>query len=770
MQSSIKNKYILKIVLVFFCLISAFVGLGFSYLKTVEKTLKPGFIAGWSKDGWIEETFNLSFKDIASKGNRLILTFEKNKLIQKDLQFEKLVCGVKNQDILIAPDSEKLQVSIGGDCNPRDIVFKGKQTVSGSKDNRKLVAKLKDITIKSKVFFPLVSAKILGIATLILVLFVLIAFKIFETSKYRSILIVIPFLFIPLLASSEVKDWSNLLILSVVTLSILAGYAFCKVNSDNAEGRERDLQSYWFYFIAVMITLLGLGIRYYGLNFGLPGKYHTDETPKVNAINRMIQTGTLNPKYFLHPSILLYSTYFTSKILNFLGLESAFTPAGNFDSLLRFSGRLVSATAGGASVFLTFLIGKRIYTPFVGLLSAFMLAVFPLHVTCSRYLKEDALLTFWVLLVVYTVLLAVDASKKTLEGKISSKEILLIALAFIFAGFSASTKYSGILSIVIVFALPWLSSNITSLKTLDFKAFIPNLRVLKIVLLFSPLVVVAFIIGTPYSVLDFELFAKGFNSERSHMIRGHIIPITAWSQYWMYHISRSIMPGSSAFVTILAFIGVGISIYRRRFSDLYILGLFLLFYLPAEYVKAKPAPQPERYILPCLPFLAILAAESVHVFANTKLRKLVPIISILLIVLPAIKTFQYATEIYNDTRVEMSEWMIKNVPLGSKVLVDWTPYSAFFFNNEFQIGTFPPGKMVLYLAKERLKESGYDYLLLSSLSYDRYFSQPEAEPARRGIMRKVFKQFKILKTVESKYGTYGFHNPKLVLFSIKDTK
>jgi hypothetical protein len=56
---------------------------------------------------------------------------------------------------------------------------------------------------------------------------------------------------------------------------------------------------------------------------------------------------------------------------------------------------------------------------------------------------------------------------------------------------------------------------------------------------------------------------------------------------------------------------------------------------------------------------------------------------------------------------------------------------------------------------------------LSSLFYNRYFSQPEGEPILRQRFREVFQRVPIVAQFEAESGTYGFHNPTLTLFSLK---
>ena len=62
------------------------------------------------------------------------------------------------------------------------------------------------------------------------------------------------------------------------------------------------------------------------------------------------------------------------------------------------------------------------------------------------------------------------------------------------------------------------------------------------------------------------------------------------------------------------------------------------------------------------------------------------------------------------------------------------------------------------------------YLLLSSLFYSRYFTQPEAYPIGRARIASFFKRVPIVKHIEAEQGTYGLHNPALTLFSLNQAR
>ena len=421
----------------------------------------------------------------------------------------------------------------------------------------------------------------------------------------------------------------------------------------------------------------------------------------------------------------------------------------DFNSLTRLSGRFVSATAGSLSVLLLFLIGSRLYSRFVGIFAGLLLAVFPLHVTSSRYMKEDALMLFFLLATVYLVVVAVQNRKPW-----------QIVFAGVTAGLCFGTKYTGLLSAAVLCSAPILAAR---KQLFDRKYVLPVIAALALVPVF-------FFVATPYSVLDFDHFFRGVMSERKHMLRGHTVAIDAWSQFWMYHVRRSLWPGMTSLPFLCGFAGVGLVLWRRKREDLWILALLLLFLLPAEWVKAKPAPQPERYMIPCLPFLALLAAEMIRVLANTRARAVVLPAALAVLLMPLRDTIRLASELPDDTRERLGAWMVAELPAGSRVLVDWIPYAPLpKGENSLTLEMFPPGRLVYDLraiVDGNLKPD-YDYLALSSLVYNRYFTQPYSTSVKRQVIRDAYARLPILKEETPRYKTYGFHNPAVTIFSLR---
>jgi hypothetical protein len=99
--------------------------------------------------------------------------------------------------------------------------------------------------------------------------------------------------------------------------------------------------------------------------------------------------------------------------------------------------------------------------------------------------------------------------------------------------------------------------------------------------------------------------------------------------------------------------------------------------------------------------------------------------------------------------------------------MDWKPYCPNLTGAPYSVEHIRRAELIEDLDVKRLKRSGADYLILSSLFYNRYFSQPDAQPFIRQRFRDVFQNVPIVVQFEAPSGTYGFHNPTLTLFSLK---
>lgn len=513
-------------------------------------------------------------------------------------------------------------------------------------------------------------------------------------------------------------------------------------DSDTSPGSGRHTEVWWI----LGITLIAFLLRVDGLTFGLPNNFHPDEIPKLNAIERMRAAGDLNPRYFLHPSLLLYATHFTQRVGEWLGLLDGSREA------LNLSGRIVSLVAGTLTIPVLWILGRAATgSSAVGVLSAALLAVFPLHITCSRYLKEDALVTFWMVVAAAIVMTTVANPRARWR----------LVWAGFFAGVAASSKYTGIIFFLFVVIAPWLRS----------RTFKPDTTLLAPVAAALLMTVVGFLACSPYALLDWGTFLDDFGYERRHMSKGHMVVISPWTHYWSYQIGRSLIPGIGLINTVLALIAAGCAVVwfvkeRSRMALLSLLAVGMT-YLPAEMVNAKPEPQPDRYLMVCLPWCALLIATLVIRLSGARRRLLGVVLVVVVIAFPLVRSLQLARDLKNDTRLQLASWINSNLPAGSKIAVDYLWYGPPLDPSRYSVTSLHGSEILESIRVGELRRTGYDYVIISSFFKDRFFRQQDNLGAFRELFRRIERELPTVKQIQAPSGPYGFHNPTLTLYRLK---
>ena len=124
------------------------------------------------------------------------------------------------------------------------------------------------------------------------------------------------------------------------------------------------------------ILLLALGLRLWGIEYGLPFAYQIDEERiYVRKAVRMLDAGSLNPHYMHNPPLL---TYVLEAVfaLRYGGAE-AHRLVGDVPDRegLFLTGRVIVALIGTLAVGLTFVAARRFFDRRVGLVAALLMAV-----------------------------------------------------------------------------------------------------------------------------------------------------------------------------------------------------------------------------------------------------------------------------------------------------------------------------------------------------------------------------------------------------------
>jgi 4-amino-4-deoxy-L-arabinose transferase-like glycosyltransferase len=338
-------------------------------------------------------------------------------------------------------------------------------------------------------------------------------------------------------------------------------------------------------------TILGLvlagaaALRLVGVEYGLPygSLLNPDEQNIVPRAWSIVHGGGLDPHpFFDYPSLLLY-------------VLAPFQAWEGEPSYL--AARLVAVTIGVAGVAAAWWLGERAYGVAAGGVAAVAVAVATVHVAYSRMAVTDILLT-----TLATVVLALLVTDR-------------IELAGFLAGLAAAAKYPGAALLVPIAVAAW-----GRWRRLGFA---------------TVLLAAGFALGSPFVFVHpgawWEDYSRVGDRARAGWLgfeHDHASPIAFGDKLW-----ESLGP-----LLVVAAAGLGVALARRGRADR-VLASWTVFY----FVNLLPiGAHFDRYVLPLIPALAVLAARFVPLAA----------VLLLLLVVPLTWTIQQDRDLVKtDTRV-----------------------------------------------------------------------------------------------------------------------
>jgi hypothetical protein len=384
-------------------------------------------------------------------------------------------------------------------------------------------------------------------------------------------------------------------------------------------------------------------LRIWGVQFGLPFLYHADEPIVVNHA-LAFGTGDLNPHFFNIPPLVSYLLFVCYGIYYAAGWAAGiFHSVRDFEQLFYFDStsfyliaRLIFGVFFGTlSVYVLFRLVKRFGNVRTALWASFFLAANFLHVRDSHYIYADIPLLFVLLLGFFVIF--------RLSENPSSWKWHLLAGGMI--GLATATKYNGVF-----LAIPYLW---VCIRCVPWKQWVA------LWLLAAVAAGAVFIILNPYAVLDHTFFLKEI-AEQSAANSG--------GSPWLHHLTYSLAGALGGLMLVLALLGVFRALLSKdvRFQAL---AVFVAGYYAVLCHFGQPY---DRYVLPLIPFMLVLAAE---VLARIKAKSpLLFWILIPFVVLPSIiKTIHWDRLMSEpDVRTAAKEWVEANIPAGSPLALDGT--------------------------------------------------------------------------------------------------
>ena len=536
--------------------------------------------------------------------------------------------------------------------------------------------------------------------------------------------------------------------------------------------------------IIFAIVVGGFVLRLLPIEWGLPSKnlalssYSPDEQVSFHSLEQM------NPKkldFYPHQALdwgslhiyLLGMTVKTAEILGAVKIGNREYYLHNLKELdkLYMLGRLVPIIAGTISIWLLYLIILNLFSDAAtALLGSLLLAVIPVHLVYSFYVRPDALMILFGLCVIYFALRILETG---------ARKYYLICGAF--AGLTISAKYSGgaciVLPIVAHLLYLYRAKELTFGKILG-----RNLQFGLLALLG------AFIITCPYCVTPV------FPSHIRHLLsqaKGAPYNQPGWIAYLTY-----LLPTGMGWPLFLSSVAgcVGLAAAWRRDRDPK--KIFLVFAGLGVYgIISSPKCPITVYVMPVIPFLVIYSAYFLRTLWNAE-NKIVKQAGRLAVIFVVSYTTVYSLAYLNlflekNVREDASEWIEKNIPLGSSVAIArsyfWTPPILRRYDPPYKvlmggdINSFLPDA-VLGLGKVCEKA---DYLVLSEYEY-REFVHPEIKeyfPEHSAIIDNIFSEKKFQKiaefdreasflglTFKKNYPPtdWLFPNPKIIVFKRKE--
>ena len=397
-------------------------------------------------------------------------------------------------------------------------------------------------------------------------------------------------------------------------------------------------------FLLLTLLLAALALRLYGMDWDAGHGFHPDERSFYLRADDMFRVLTeapgyqtwlnqwpgmepgipdfrdaisaerspLNPHWFPLGSVLIYALVLIRSI------AEPFTDWGAMD--LRFAGRTLTALADVASVWLMYVIGRRMYGPWSGILAAAFTTFAVIHIQHAHFYRPEPFTVLASLACLWAMLRFID-NPRIRDG------VLLGALV----GLAMAPKVS-VAPILAPLALTflWVCKDRAGGRWQDLTVA-AAIRFTPTVLLAASAALVTFFITTPYALLDAGTFVADIRAQ-AEMARsaGHW-PFTwqyANTPAFLYQVQQTTVWGLGVPLGIVAWLAAPFTAWMAwrggmaQRADLLLLAWAVPAFVFLELFEVKFL----RYVFPLMPFYVLMAARMLiaAVHWSAQARRAVP--------------------------------------------------------------------------------------------------------------------------------------------------
>lgn len=429
----------------------------------------------------------------------------------------------------------------------------------------------------------------------------------------------------------------------------------------------------------LLILLLGFSLRFAGFTRDEPVSYHPDGYMLREKIEAMLQfEDRRDTNHYAWPGETIYSFYTgIFFLLRSVGLEITsrlITKVLQFNSIL----------FGTLTVYIVYLLTRRLYTKRAALFASALFAVLMYHVIISHYETTDTTATFFMTLF-YIMLIPFlqqpyDASSSLAQSPISksgklriSKTLFFIALVFVLSTF---TKWSGLTllwPLVLAIALHFGFLDDFWHKKINVVKIISAAKVLAIILVFAGILSVLIWPAWPFRFTEILGWIK-YDSLVHRTGHFGLFP-TAGKGILDFQLSTFPILRVSVGIafTILAFLSMAFFFVRRRKEDLLIASSALVYLL---FMGMYPV-RLNRYYVIIFPLLAVMSGEFLDYLVRHKqiIFKTAgwAAFAVVFAMSASLSYAHVSILVEEDVRVTAGNWIEKNIPPGSSIMI--APYS-----------------------------------------------------------------------------------------------
>lgn len=413
--------------------------------------------------------------------------------------------------------------------------------------------------------------------------------------------------------------------------------------------------------LLLAIVALGAWLRFDGLTFGLPYAHSRPDETALAGPAVMCLIGQCAPPDFYYPTGFIYAlsaVYLVMFAVQWArGIHpdlASFAETRRIDvSMFFLASRVVSAIAGTFTIVAVHGIGRLLWGPAVGLVSALYLAVSILHARDSHFGTTDVTMTALIVVAVWVIL----RWQQTPTPR-------LAMLAGVAGGVAASTKYNGLGA-----GLPFLVAAGLRLWTGP-AHHRPRLRAVVMALVIAAMAGLAvFLILSPYIVIDWPRFVRDVTTRGGDLSRPHGIDV---GPGWLHHavVTLPAAFGWPLYVCSVAGV-VGLLVFRFR-QAIVVLSFPLAYAVVVGSLETTFA----RYALPLLPFMALSAGwltvtVGQLVSDRLRIRSATPATAVLAVLLAAPSAWQVVltNRVLDrpDTRVQAFDFLRRHVAPGDSI-------------------------------------------------------------------------------------------------------